>query len=63
MVDMKVQDYSKYSKNKIWKIMKLQAPRGMEDFTLPNVGARFKKMERKLSKGFSQSSLFLFGLI
>jgi hypothetical protein len=31
----------------------------MEDFTLPSVGARFKKPEKKLSKGFSQTSLFL----
>jgi hypothetical protein len=39
----------------------------MEDFTLPSVGARFKKLEKKLSKGFSQTSLFLlvhlFGLM
>jgi hypothetical protein len=31
----------------------------MEDLTLPNIGARFKRLERKLSKGFSQDSLFL----
>jgi hypothetical protein len=31
----------------------------MEDFTLSNVGARFKKLKRKLSKGFFQTSLFL----
>jgi hypothetical protein len=31
----------------------------MEDFTLPNVGARLKKPEWKLSKGFSQTSFFL----
>jgi hypothetical protein len=31
----------------------------MEDFTLPSVEARFKKQERKLSKDFSQTSLFL----
>jgi hypothetical protein len=32
---------------------------GGEDFTLPSVGAKFKRLERKLSKGFSQDSLFL----
>jgi hypothetical protein len=31
----------------------------MEDFTLPSVGARFKKPEKKLSKDFSQTSFFL----
>jgi hypothetical protein len=31
----------------------------MEDFTLPSIGARFKKPERKLSKGSPQTSLFL----
>jgi hypothetical protein len=31
----------------------------MEDFILSNVGARFKKPEKKLSKDFSQTSLFL----
>jgi hypothetical protein len=31
----------------------------MEDFTLPSVEARFKKSERELSKGFSQTSLFI----
>jgi hypothetical protein len=31
----------------------------MEDLTLPSVGARFKRLERKLSKVFSQDSLFL----
>jgi hypothetical protein len=31
----------------------------MEDFTLPSVGARFKRLKRELSKGFSQDSLFL----
>jgi hypothetical protein len=31
----------------------------MEDLTLPSVGANFKRLERKLSKGFSQDSLFL----
>jgi hypothetical protein len=31
----------------------------MKDFTLPTIGARFKKPERKLSKGFFQTSLFL----
>jgi hypothetical protein len=31
----------------------------MEDLILPSVGANFKRLERKLSKGFSQDSLFL----
>jgi hypothetical protein len=39
----------------------------MDDFTLPNVGARFKKPERKLSKGLFSNLLILvahlFGLI
>jgi hypothetical protein len=55
-VDMKV--YSKFSK-KIGKIWNLQTPWGMEDFNLPSIGARFKRLEKKLSKGFSQNSLFL----
>jgi hypothetical protein len=37
----------------------MKSPRGMEDFTLPSVGARFKKPERKLSKSFFQTSLFM----
>jgi hypothetical protein len=32
---------------------------GMEDLTLPSVEANFKRLERKLSKGFSQDSLNL----
>jgi hypothetical protein len=31
----------------------------MEDFTLSNIGARFKNPERKFSKDFSQTSFFL----
>jgi hypothetical protein len=42
-VDMKVHMYFKFSKNKIWKKLHLQVPWGMEDFTLPSVGASFKK--------------------
>jgi hypothetical protein len=41
IVDMKIHVYSNFSK-KIWK-WNLQAPWGMEDFTLPNVGVGFKK--------------------
>ena len=33
--------------------------REMEDFTFPNVGTRFKKMEEKFSNDFSQTSLVL----
>jgi hypothetical protein len=59
MADIKVLVYSNFSK-KIEKNWNLQAPGGMEDFTLPNVGARFKKQKRKLYKGFSHLSyLFL----
>jgi hypothetical protein len=43
MVDMKVQVDSNFSPKKKGKKWNLQAPRGMEDFTLPSVGARFKK--------------------
>jgi hypothetical protein len=43
MVDMKVQVSSNYSKRKLWKKWNLQAPWGMEDSTLPSVGASFKK--------------------
>jgi hypothetical protein len=57
-VDMKVQVYSKFSKNKIWKNKNLHAPWRREQFILPSVGARFKRLERKISKGFSQDSLF-----
>jgi hypothetical protein len=39
---MKVHVYSKFSKNNIWKKWNLQAPWGMEDFTLPSVGTSFK---------------------
>jgi hypothetical protein len=42
-VDMKVQLYSKFGKNKIWKKWNLQIPWGMEDLTLLSVGASFKK--------------------
>jgi hypothetical protein len=31
----------------------------VDNFTLPSVGTRFKRLERKLLKGFSQDSLFL----
>jgi hypothetical protein len=47
------------AKIKFGKKWNLQAPWGMEDFTLPSVRARFKRLERKLSKGFSQNSLSL----
>jgi hypothetical protein len=43
MVDMKFQVYFKFSKNKIWKKLNLQAPGGMEDLTIPRIGAKFKK--------------------
>jgi hypothetical protein len=43
MVDMKVQVYSKFRKNKIWKKWNLQSPWGMEHLTAPGVGASFKK--------------------
>jgi hypothetical protein len=40
---------------------------GREDFTLPSVGARFKRLERKLSKGFFSKffkhATHLFGLM
>jgi hypothetical protein len=45
-----------------WKISHFQM-----HFTFPNAGARFKKPERKLSKGFSQTpfnpAFHLFGLM
>jgi hypothetical protein len=47
------------AKIKFGKKWNLQVLWGMENFTLPSVGARFKRLERKLSKGFSQNSLFL----
>jgi hypothetical protein len=59
MVDMKVQVYSNFTKNKIWKTIK--SPTSMRNgrFNTSSVGANFKILERKLSKGFSQDSLFL----
>jgi hypothetical protein len=56
---MKVQVYSNFSKNKIWK--KIKSPISMRNgrFNTSSVGANFKILERKLSKGFSQDSLFL----
>jgi hypothetical protein len=41
-VDMKVLVYYKFNKNKIWKKLKSPTPWGLEDFTLPSVGASFK---------------------
>jgi hypothetical protein len=32
---------------------------GPKGLTLPSVGANFKRLERKLSKGFSQDFLFM----
>jgi hypothetical protein len=56
---MKVQVYSNFSKKEIRKKNSNQARWGMEDLALPSVGANFIRLERKLSKGFSQDALFL----
>jgi hypothetical protein len=52
MMDMKVQVYSKFMKNKIWK--KMKSPSSMRNgrFPFPRVGTRFKRLERKLLKAF-----------
>jgi hypothetical protein len=56
---MKVLVYSNFREKKLGKKWNLQPLWAMQDFTLPSVRARFKKQERKLSKGFSQTSFFL----
>jgi hypothetical protein len=44
--DMKVLVYSIFlAKTKFGKKRNLQAPRGLEDFILSSIGARFKKWE------------------
>jgi hypothetical protein len=59
MVDMKVHVYSKFSKNKIWK--KVESPSSMKDerFHHSKCMGKVHKIGKKLSKGFSRSSLFL----
>jgi hypothetical protein len=52
MVDMKVLIYSNFSKKKFVKKMKSPSSMRNGGFHPSNVGARFKKLERKLSKGF-----------
>jgi hypothetical protein len=59
MVDMKVQVYSKLSKNKIWKKMKSSNSMRNGRFNTSKYRGKLQKIGEKLSKGFSQDSLFL----
>jgi hypothetical protein len=56
-MDMKVLVYSNFSQK--WEKNEISKLHEEWGFTLPSIGARFKKLEKKLSKGFSQASLFL----
>jgi hypothetical protein len=67
MVDMKVQVYSKFSKNKIWK--KIESPSSMRNgrFHPPKCRDKVQKIEKETLKGLLSKFLILvahlFGLM